>query len=69
MGAGVGRHSLDQVLECVAVRPLLRERRSVSDGGEVTETEAVLHALLATRLLLLGALFTTTGMGETRCDK
>lgn len=52
---------LDQVLECVSVRPLLRVGRSVSDGGEVTETEAVLHALLTTRMLLLGALITGTG--------
>lgn len=48
--------SLDQVLECVSVGPLLRVGRPVSDSGEVTETETVLHALLATRLLLLGAL-------------
>lgn len=48
--------SLDQVLKCVAVGPLLRVRGPVPDGGEVTQAETVLHALLATRLLLLGAL-------------
>lgn len=48
--------SLDQVLKCVSVGPLLRVRRPVPDGGEVTQAETVLHALLATRLLLLGAL-------------
>lgn len=47
---------LDQVLECISVSPLLCVGRSVSDGGEVTETEPVLHALLTARLLLLGAL-------------
>lgn len=50
--------SLDQVLECVSVSPLLGVRRSVSDGGEMTKTQAVLHALLAARLLLLCALCT-----------
>lgn len=39
---------LDQVLECVSVGPLLRVGCSVSDGGEVTKAEAILHALLAT---------------------
>lgn len=48
--------SLDQVLECISVSPLLRVGGSVSDGGEVAEAEAILHALLTTRLLLLGAL-------------
>lgn len=52
--------SLDQVLECVSVGPLLCVGRPVSDGGEVTQTETVLHALLTTRLLLLSALFTNT---------
>lgn len=52
--------SLDQVLECVSVGPLLRVGRTVSDGGEVSQTETVLHALLTTRLLLLSALFTKT---------
>lgn len=53
------RRSLDQVLESVSVRPLLCVGRSVSDGGEVAETETILHALLTTGLLLLGALCTT----------
>lgn len=48
--------SLDQILERVSVGPLLCVGRPVSDSGEVTETETVLHALLATRLLLLVAL-------------
>ncbi len=52
--------SLYQVLECVSVGPLLRVGRPVSDSGEVTQTETVLHALLTTRLLLLRALVTKT---------
>ena len=32
----------------------------MSDGGEVTEPESVLHALLSARLLLLSALYTFT---------
>lgn len=48
--------SLDQILERVSVGPLLCVGRPVSDSGEVTEAETVLHALLATRLLLLVAL-------------
>lgn len=55
---------LDQVLECVSVGPLFCVGRSMSDSGEVTETETVLHALLPTRLLLLGALFTKRGRHE-----
>lgn len=34
----------------------------MSDCGEVTETETVLHALLTTRLLLLGALWGMKGV-------
>lgn len=37
----------------------------MSDCGEVTETETVLHALLATRLLLLGALWKKTKQKQT----
>lgn len=48
--------SLDKILECVSISPLLGVGCPVSDSGEVTKTETVLHALLTTRLLLLGAL-------------
>lgn len=48
--------SLDQILECVSIGPLLRVGRSVPDSGEVTQAETVLHALFPTRLFLLSAL-------------
>ena len=54
---------LDEVLEGVSVGPLLCERGSVSHGGEVTQTETVLHALISTRHLLLFGLHTHTHSG------
>lgn len=48
--------SLDQILECVSIGPLLRVGCPVSDSGEVTQAETVLHALFPTRLFLLSAL-------------
>lgn len=47
---------LDEVLEGVAVCPLLCKRGSASHSGEMTQTQSILHALLPTRLLLLCAL-------------
>ncbi len=47
---------LDEVLEGVAICPLLCKRGSVSHSGEMTQTQSILHALLPTRLLLLCAL-------------
>lgn len=58
--------SLDQVLKCVSVSPLLRVWRPVSDCGEVTQAETILHALLATWLLLLGALCVKKSGDTTR---
>lgn len=47
---------LDQVLEGISVCPLFRVGRSVPDGGEMPQTQPVLHALLTAGLLLLSAL-------------
>lgn len=44
---------LDEVLEGVSVCPLFGERRSVSHGGEVTQSEPVLHAFVPACHLLL----------------
>ena len=51
-----GWRSLDEVLEGGAVRPLLREGGPVAHGGEVAQTQPLLHAGLPAALLLLGAL-------------
>lgn len=52
--------SLDQVLECISVSPLLCVGCAMSNSGEVTQTETILHALLATWLLFLVALWRKT---------
>lgn len=58
--------SLDQILECVSIGPLLRVGCSVPDGGEVTQAETVLHALFPTRLFLLSALRVRIGGKKKR---